>query len=39
MSDVIKISEINKLLDAEFKLLANNGQKSTYKQISMKIIP
>ena len=36
MSDVIKISEINKLLDAEFKLLANNGQKSTYKQIKLE---
>ena len=36
MSDVIKISEINKLLDAEFRLLANNGQKSNYKQIKLE---
>ena len=36
MSDIIKISEINKLLDAEFRLLANNGQKSTYRQIKLE---
>lgn len=31
-----KIYEINKLLDKEFNLLANNGQKSYYKQIKIE---
>lgn len=35
-SNVIKINEINKLLDAEFKVLANNGQQSYYKQIKLE---
>lgn len=35
MNNLNKISEIKKLLDAEFLLLANNGQKSKYKQIKL----
>lgn len=31
-----KIYEINKLLDAEFEVLVNNGQKSRYKQIKIE---
>lgn len=36
MSDKIKVSEINKLLDAEFDLLANNGQRKEYRQIRLQ---
>lgn len=36
MSDKAKATEINKLLDAEFDLLANNGQQKEYRQIRLQ---
>lgn len=36
MNNKAKINEINKLLDAEFVLLANNGQQSQYRQIKLE---
>lgn len=36
MSDKPKVNEINKLLDAEFDLLANNGQQENYRQIKLQ---